>query len=216
MTWKSWGDHPVIVGIGAISAIVGITAFVFDRIEKSAVTPVPISISATANPTPISIASATSIPTPETSPTTAPLNSRSTPKPSPSSITISTSPSPSSSEKLVVEIQQPAIGDYVDRKTTASGRLSELSSDNLLWAYVYPSSEKKYYPSRVSYDPNKRTWKVPLTIGSEKEIPEASFIICLFMANTEDSNNLVQWMETGTSNLPKDIVILKRIRVRRR
>jgi hypothetical protein len=218
MTWKSWGDHPVIVGIGAISAIVGIAAFVFDRIEKSAVTPAPSSISPTANPTPIPIASATSIPTPEPSPTTTPLKSRPTPTRTPSSITISISPSPSSSEKLVAKIKKPTIGEYVSRKTTASGTFSALSPEENLWVYVQPSSNKRYYPSRVTHNSKEKTWTVLLTIGAEKEEADNSFTICLFAANPDDSNNLVPWVgtEEGTDKLPLQTLCLDKRTVRRR
>lgn len=204
MTWKSWSDNPYIVGIGAISALigavsalVGIATFVLDRTEKSTITPNSSSVAATANPPPASTTSPSSTPTPK--PAAAILGSK-----------------PTSSTKLLAEIKRPTIGDYVDRKITASGTLSELGSDNLLWAFVQPSSEKRYYPSKVSYDPNTKQWLAELTIGSEKETPDASFIVCLFTANLDDSNNLVQWMETGINNLPKDIVILQSIRVRRK
>lgn len=34
MTWKNWGDHPVVVIIGVISAICGTSAIVLDHIDR--------------------------------------------------------------------------------------------------------------------------------------------------------------------------------------
>jgi hypothetical protein len=134
----------------------------------------------------------------------------SNPKPKPSN-------TPNNISTGVAEIIQPLNKESVDRNVIATGTLTDLAVGDSLWIYVYPSVQKKYYPSPVNYDPDDKTWKVSLIIGSdEKEESGASFEVQLFTADAALSKDLSKWGENGTSQLPDGIHRLKSITITRK
>jgi hypothetical protein len=127
------------------------------------------------------------------------------------------SKSPQNFPQSEITIDQPTADAIVDRSLVATGTLQNLANGDSFWAYVYPSVEKRYYPSKVSYDSDKKTWKVSLIVGSvdaqESGVP---FEIGLLTANPQASEDLSKWGKNGTSKLPEGVVVLKSLSVKRR
>jgi hypothetical protein len=108
------------------------------------------------------------------------------------------------------DITQPLDLSIVDRQIKATGTLSGLPTGYVLWVYVYPSTVKKFYPSRATYDAETKKWQCFLTIGSiEKENSGVDFEIGVLVANKKVSGELNK-MRDGTSELPLGTVRLVR------
>lgn len=134
-----------------------------------------------------------------------------------SDVVVASSSLPPSPPPVKAEINQPLEGSLLDRNTKAAGTLTNLAAGDSLWIYVFSSGEKRYYPSKATYDPDTKMWQRSLIIGSvEKEESGASFEIGLFTANSQMSENLSKWGENGTSTLPAGIVPLKSVIVKRK
>jgi hypothetical protein len=223
MTWKNWGDHPVIVGIGIIGILSGLGYTIYDHHVKQedaakggVVSPQPtnspVSTPSPSNSPLISSPSEPTKPVPEKP--LPPKTDVTTTSPSPD---IKSSSSPARAIPIKAEINQPLDASLVERNTRASGTLSDLAAEDSLWIYVYASGEKRYYPSKVEYNPDTKVWQHSLIIGSVgKEESGASFMIGLFIANAQMSKDLAKWGESGTSKLPEGIVQLQTVTVRRK
>jgi hypothetical protein len=127
---------------------------------------------------------------------------------------------PDSSLKLPktisAEILQPLNGASLDREAKVEGTLQTLSPGDSLWIYVYPVEQNIYYPFQVTYNPDNKSWSIPLTIGAEeKEESGAFFKIGIFTADSAQSTDLREWRENGTYQLPPGIKILTSITIRR-
>jgi hypothetical protein len=115
------------------------------------------------------------------------------------------------------KINQPANGNIVDRSIVAAGTLTNLAAGDSLWIYVYPLAEKRYYPSKVTYNTKTKIWQTSLVIGStNKKESGASFQIGLFTANSKLSNELNQSKARGVSKIPVGAISLQSLVVKRK
>jgi hypothetical protein len=115
------------------------------------------------------------------------------------------------------KINQPTNGRSVDRSIAATGTLTSLAAGDSLWIYVYPLAEKRYYPSKVTYNAKTKIWQTNLVVGSTNQKESgASFKIGLFTANSKLSNELNQSKDRGVSKIPAGISQLVSLAVQRK
>jgi hypothetical protein len=118
--------------------------------------------------------------------------------------------------KGLTMMQQPSNGEKVSREVDASGTLANLAEGDSLWVYVYPSADKRYYPSEVK-DINSNTWRTSLLVGlDDKKASGGSFEIGIFTANSKLNEQLSHSSNSGTATLPKGIKRFNSLKVTRK